>query len=268
MKWTCPFQNCFIVSHPRNFISPFTVFMRAIIFTFLILSFFISCSKDSVEQIKVKIPKDVIVPTEMVYIPEGDFIMGDADEKQTAKGEKTFLPAYLIDRFKTSRSEYAEFNSNYHFAENKGDFPATQLNYFDAESYCQFRGKRLPTETEWEKAARGTDGRKWPWLVYYKHPNDGFSGFIPEPVAKRGDWIGPYGLYGTGHNVWEWTSDWYDYPGMPKGKHKKHKVIRGGLLQTHTMIRFSPTWYRNFQYPNNRFNFVGVRCARDITLNP
>jgi formylglycine-generating enzyme required for sulfatase activity len=252
------------LSHIKIFPASIAFSNRVTVFTILMILLFCACSKDSVEQIQVVVPSGVVVPENMVYIPEGEFIMGSKEEERTAKGKKTILPAYLIDKYETSRSQYAEFSPNYHYSENKGSFPATLLNFFDAESYCKFRNKRLPTESEWEKAARGTDGRKWPWLVFYKHTNDGFSGFIPEPIAKRKNWIGPYGLYGTGHNVWEWTSDWYDYPQMPKKNRNKYKVIRGGLLQTHTMIRFSPTWFRNFQDPNNRFNFLGVRCARDI----
>ena len=265
MKWFYTFHNYFLVSSLKNFIFTFSTKTLFKVSTLLIFLFIISCTKESVEQIEVEIPSGILVPKEMIFIPKGEFIMGTDIEKKTSKEKKVFLPAFLIDRFETSRNKYAEFNPRYSFLENKGNFPAAKLNYFDAESYCKYRNKRLPTEAEWEKAARGIDGRKWPWLVYYKHPNNGFSGFIPEPVNKRKNWISPYGLYGIGHNVWEWTSSWYDYSGIPAEKQKKYKIIRGGLLQTHTIINFSPTWYRSFQNPNNRFNFLGVRCASNVS---
>ena len=134
------------------------------------------------------------------------------------------------------------------------------MTFTEAESFCQEQGKRLPTEIEWEKAARGTDGRKWAWKIYVDHPNNGFSGFMPEPVDKRTEWISPYGVYGMGHNVWEWVVDDYKM----EVREEKFKVIRGGLLQTHLTIQFSPTWFRNWMDPESKLNFMGFRCARDV----
>jgi formylglycine-generating enzyme required for sulfatase activity len=83
---------------------------------------------------------------------------------------------------------------------------------------------------------------------------------MPEPIDKRPAWISPYGVYGMGHNVWEWIMD--DYRLV--GREEKFKVIRGGLLQTHLTIKFSPVWFRNWMDPKEKQNFIGFRCAKDI----
>lgn len=229
------------------------------------LSFWLlSCSESSVEQIPVKVPPGVTVPEDMIYIPEGEFTYGHPDDPQTALGEKIFLKAYFIDRYELSRGEYRKRVPEYSVTPGKEKFPVPLVNYEEAKAYCVAAGKRLPTEREWEKAARGPRGGKWPWGKYQPHPNNGFSGFLPEQVDKRPEWISPYGLYGMGHNVWEWTSDDWDYNGMPGTEKGVYKVIRGGLYQTHLKIDFSPTWGRNYMDPAARYNFVGFRCARDV----
>lgn len=229
---------------------------------FLIFNLLVSCSEPEVKQIPVEIPKGVHVPPEMAYIPEGEFIMGNREDPRTLGGKKIRIQAYLIDRHEITRQQFNEFKSSYIFHPKKANYPVSHVSYEEASSYCSSKGKRLPQEAEWEKAARGIDGRKWPWRIYRPHPNDGFSGFIPEPVDKRKAWISPYGVYGMGHNVWEWVSDWYSYEGIPAAKRGKFKVIRGGLIQTHLTIKFSPTWFRNYMEPEKRFNFIGFRCAR------
>jgi formylglycine-generating enzyme required for sulfatase activity len=159
-----------------------------------------------------------------------------------------------------SNEKYKNFRLKHSFNMKRASWPVAFVTYAEAESFCKAEGKRLPTEIEWEKAARGTDGRKWPWRIFIYHPNNGFSGFMPEPVDKRPDWISPYGVYGMGHNVWEWIRDDYTL----EGREEKFKVIRGGLLQTHLTIKFSPTWFRNWMDPNDKYNFIGFRCAKDI----
>ncbi|NIQ00051.1 MAG: SUMF1/EgtB/PvdO family nonheme iron enzyme, partial [Nitrospinaceae bacterium] len=209
-----------------------------------------ACSDDAVEQIEVKVPSHVTVPAGMVFIPEGEFVYGHREDPRTALGRKVFLKAFLIDRYELSRGEYKKLNAGYRFTPGKEKFPVTHVTFGEAQAYCRSAGKRLPTEREWEKAARGPDGRKWPWGGYQKHPNNGFSGFIPEPVDRRREWISPYGIYGMGHNMWEWTADDWDYNGMPGSEKGKYKVIRGGLYQSHLKIDFSPTWARNFMEPS------------------
>jgi formylglycine-generating enzyme required for sulfatase activity len=235
----------------------------------LFLSFWLStCSDSSVEQIPVQVPAHVKVPKEMVYIPAGDFKYGHAEDPKTALGRKIFLKAYLLDRYEVSRGEYQKLNPNFAVHSGKEQFPVTWVPFAEAKSYCESAGKRLPTEQEWEKAARGPDGGKWPWGKYQAHPNNGFSGFIPEQVDQRQEWISPYGVYGMGHNVWEWTADDWDYNGMPGTEKGLYKVIRGGLYQSHLKIDFSHTWARNYMEPTVRYNFMGFRCAKDVASDP
>ncbi len=233
------------------------------VFIGILLGVLSGCSDSRVEQIEVQVPAGITVPGDMVYIPAGEFIMGHAEAPKTELGQKVFLKAFLIDRYEVARGDYRTQNPGYAVFPGKENYPVTLATFFEAEQYCRAVAKRLPTEAEWEKAARGTDGRKWPWRVYREHPNMGFSGFIPEAVDKHKSWISPYGLYGMGHNVWEWTADDYDFNGMPGAEQGKFKVLRGGLYQTHLVIKFSATWDRNYLEPTARYNFVGFRCARN-----
>ncbi|GIS85412.1 MAG: hypothetical protein CM1200mP16_17120 [Nitrospina sp.] len=73
-------------------------------------------------------------------------------------------------------------------------YPVTHVSYLESLEFCKAQGKRLPTEIEWEKAARGTDGGKMAMVEFVDHPNNGFSGFMSEPVDKRKEWISPYGV--------------------------------------------------------------------------
>ncbi|GJL79685.1 MAG: hypothetical protein NPINA01_26740 [Nitrospinaceae bacterium] len=238
--------------------------MRPVACIVFFLSFILlSCDSHKVEQIPVEIPAGVTVPEGMVYIPAGGFIMGHADDPKTEGGQTVMTDAYFIDRYEVSRGEYQEFKPADNFDPKRARLPVAWVTHQNAESYCQFRGKRLPTETEWEKAARGVDGRKWPWELYFDHPNNGFSGLQVEPVDKRSEWISPYGVFGMGHNVWEWTEDWYTYQGQPVSEKGMFKVIRGGLTQTHLTIKFSPAYFRNWIEPTASFNFLGFRCAMD-----
>jgi formylglycine-generating enzyme required for sulfatase activity len=223
----------------------------------------LACDSHEVEQIQVKVPAGVTVPEGMVYIPAGGFIMGHADDPKTVGGQTVRTDAYFIDTHEVTRGQYQAFESRDSFDPKRARLPVAWVSFQQAEAYCQSQEKRLPTETEWEKAARGVDGRKWPWERYFEHPNNGFSGLQVEPVDKRTEWISPYGVFGMGHNVWEWTQDWYAYKGQPGNEKEKFKVIRGGLTQSHLTVKFSPTYFRNWIEPTASFNFLGFRCARD-----
>ena len=151
--------------------------MRFFLLVILLLIFIYACEKDRVEQIKVNIPEGIIIPDDMAYIPSGNFIMGHSDYPDTKKGKIINQEAFLIDRFEVSREQFSNFKRDYRFHPKKSKFPASRVTFKQAEEYCKWNGRRLPTETEWEKSARGFDGRKWAWKKYYEHPNNGFSGY-------------------------------------------------------------------------------------------
>src|SRR3990167_11182773 len=115
------------------------------------------------------------------------------------------------------------------------DFPMSDVSYMEAESYCKSMGKRLPTEEEWEKAARGSDGRIWPWGNEF---GGGMANTIEskENGAVQGgsftDDVSPYGVYDMAGNLMKWTSSWYEaYPGSKLERPqfgKGYKVMKGG----------------------------------------
>jgi formylglycine-generating enzyme required for sulfatase activity len=140
-------------------------------------------------------------PEGMVLIPAGPFLYGEGDRQQTV-----VLPAFWIDLFEVTNIRHAEFRLT-EYDPIESHRPVTNVSWNQARQFCQSQGKRLPTEREWEKAARGTDGRQYPWGNAYDpalvNAESRHSG--PTDVGTFEEGRSPYGLYDMAGNVWEWT---------------------------------------------------------------
>jgi formylglycine-generating enzyme required for sulfatase activity len=212
---------------------------------------------------------------EMVLVPEGYFLMGtggnssagDADELPQTQ---VFLPAYYIDKYPVSNRQFMEFvlRAGYkaegkwqeYFSEGTADLPARMVSWNDAAAYAKWAGKRLPTEAEWEKAARGADGRTYPWGEEWS-----------STILPRGDLVydllsatqtaSPYGVMGMCGVLWQWTASYYaPYPFNPDAT-GTDRVLRGGCFSNgHNVIRCANRYNEG---PNVALNTFSFRCVKD-----
>jgi iron(II)-dependent oxidoreductase len=254
--------------------------------------------------------------TAMAQIPAGWFVMGSTDQDGRIGFEigvdelpqrKVHVRSFYIDRYEITEAQYLEFlmatgSKKYpgywkeagradSFPEGYDAYPVSDIDWFDADSYCRWAGKRLPTEAEWEKAARGTDGRPWPWGSRFEpgrantleasavwnapegQEHYGVKGW-KAPVGSYPQDVSPYGVYDMAGNVKEWTATAYrSYPGNPARTVKDSKtlkIIRGGsylteavFARTAARLAVLPTvgpretdgWHSDYTY--------GFRCAKN-----
>jgi formylglycine-generating enzyme required for sulfatase activity len=227
--------------------------------------------------------------TPMVEIPAGEFAMG-LDGVQALEDERplhrVWVDRFSMDLHEVATGQYAEFLAatqrpapwqwnSVDLAQHR-DRPVIGVDWSDADAYCRWKGRRLPTEAEWEKSARGTDGRLYPWGNWV--PNKDIANFalgarfsysqvlVPVQSYERGK--SPYGLYHMAGNVWEWVQDWYavNYYEVspeqnPQGPEAgQFKVLRGGSWSD--LSKYLLTYGRFKLPPETRNSYTGFRCAK------
>jgi serine/threonine-protein kinase len=224
-----------------------------------------------------------VMTSGMVRVPGGRFAMGtDASENPLEKPEhQVLVDIFFIDQFEVTLDEYYRFikETGYSVPRNwseewkKGKFssqeaklPVTYVSWFDAKAYAEWAGKRLPTEAEWEYAARGTDRRLYPWGNEFKANSANLRDPLKKeqlsPVASYPRDKSPFGVYDLAGNVSEWTdSDAAPYPGS-KTQYKPGKIVRGGSFAE--MPAGAMTTTRHVIQPNKQLPNVGFRCAKSL----
>lgn len=219
----------------------------------------------------------------MVLVPEGEFILGIDPQNQVsqfmtdttaalnAQPRQTIsLEAFYIDRYEVTFQQFTQFKPETAYEVKDIGEPVRGISWYEADAYCLWRRKRLPTEFEWEKAARGGDDRLFVWGNTF-HRDYANMGKTVRPGGNFKQDTTALGIYDLNGNVSEWTADWYQpYPDSKhkdKGFGKLYKVIRGGSIQKKEhgfMKEFTMVPYRNFAPPNQRFWDTGFRCARSL----
>lgn len=215
--------------------------------------------------------KEGNIPPGMVLVPAGEFDFGDRVTPDEKPRKRVHLDGFYIDKFEVTNQEFAEVFSSHLYNARKAAFPVSGVTWKEADQYARTVGKRLPTELEWEKAARGTDGRSYPWGFKFEAANVNGGPETLDHTAKVGSYrtgISVYGCMDMVGNVLEWTADWYQpYKGNPDIKTDYgmvFRVLRGGsyLYEDPFDLRCSR---RLYERPNTRREDFGFRCAIDAT---
>jgi formylglycine-generating enzyme required for sulfatase activity len=219
-------------------------------------------------------------PTGMVLVPKGPFLYGEDRHRETIDYD------YWIGMYPVTNEEFSAFVSAHGYQNqaywsqegwkwrtenniqspedwndakrNKSDHPVVGVSYYEAEAYATWVGKRLPTEQEWEKAARGTDGRMYPWGNEFdknKCNSDEAGIGHTMPITQYPDGISPNGCYDMAGNVWEWCASWYDDEELVR-------VRRGGSWDD--FPEFLRTSRRLGWLADNRWSELGFRLVQDI----
>ena len=237
-----------------------------------------------------------VKPNQMIHIPAGVFLMGRT-ERTSVEGagnndetpeHKVYVTGFYMDKYEVTNIQYREFVDATGIAPprhwkggrippGKDNHPVNYVSWFEANDYCHWVGKRLPTEAEWEKAARGPKGLRFPWGDTF----DPMKANTPQhwlALQKEGDTMpvgsfengkSPYGLYDMAGNLYEWTSSWYKpYPNNnePNAHYGyKNKIVRGGSWYdclSYGCGLSAPTFNRSRFAPIIRNKSFGFRCAK------
>jgi iron(II)-dependent oxidoreductase len=261
----------------------------------------------TIEEAQALLPKEQWEELDStISIAAGAFLMGtnfDRADAQDHPQHSVKLPEYRIDKYLVTNAQYARFLAETghrppstwkggRIPEGKLLHPVTLVNWYDAQAYAHWAGKRLPTEAEWEKAARGTDGRRWPWgnAMDPKRVNTYYNVGSTTSVDAYKTGVSPYGVYDMAGNVTEWVDDdFFPYEGTdapadvfvgkvakvvtPEDRAMKlseqvpvkqhYKVLRGGSWKSDPFSTAS--YHRGYDWPNYASDFFGFRCATDAS---
>ena len=221
---------------------------------------------------------------EMVRVDAGPFLMGslagDADE---APARRVLLPEFYIDKYEVTHQRYAQFLAatgrrapvdwpGGAMPPKLAAHPVVNVTFDDACAYAAWAGKRLPTEAEWEKAARGTDGRVYPWgnSAQGRKTASGADGKERLwPAGSFPDDVSPCGAFDMAGNAWEWTASWYEaYPGNDELEleyGRKFRVIRGGgAIDYYGAVATRRCADRARSVPYGAYDGLGFRCVMEV----
>ena len=222
------------------------------------------------------------------YVPTGKFIMGNDDGWAAQKpAHEVELDAFWVDETEVTNHMFAQcvkadaclppqnessyMRERYYLDMQYADYPVIYVSWQDANNYCTWAGRALPSEAEWEKAARGTDGRLYPWgnLPPNKDLLNNFNVSSLEDTVQVGSHpkgASPYGALDLAGNVWEWTADWFNpYPGGDLDASEYYgqifRVMRGG-----SFVDAADATTRYGNNPELRMHDIGFRCVLSATL--
>lgn len=260
------------------------------------------------EEIDIEIKRKI--DFEMILIPAGEFIMGDdGGDSDERPRHRVYLDEFYIMKYPVTNAQYKAFlddNPDYRvpcydpktlaydfledeakqycwdptkrtYPDGKANYPVVLVSFDDASAFAEWAKMRLPTEAEWEKAARGTDGRPYPWGHTPAEHMGGDkctrSGDIT-PVDKYPKGASPYGVMDMSGNIWEWCMDWYDANYYQKSAKKNpkganygdHRVVRGGGWLGDRAFYSVKCSTRDYAALGYRFHKLGFRCVSDHQL--
>jgi len=237
-------------------------------------------------------PKDGMT---LVYVPAGNFTMGDIALNAVyhdVKPHPVYLDSFWIDKTDITNKMYAMcvnagvcqaptkvrsyMRSSYYGNSQYDNYPVIYVNWNMAKTYCEWAGRELPTDAQWEKAARGTDGRTYPWgnsidcSVANYHGKENETDYCTGDTTEVGAYpngVSPYGALDMAGDVWQWVADWYDpsyYNHSPSSNPSgpasgQYRILRGGAwLDPEGLLRSAE---HDWLDPNITCNGLGFRCA-------
>ncbi|NJK89147.1 MAG: formylglycine-generating enzyme family protein [Myxococcales bacterium] len=233
-------------------------------------------------------PSVTEVASEQVPIPAGTLLMGDRNGDPSEYPEiRVSVRPFSIDRFEATNRQYRRCvdvkvcdPTPYldHAVLGQADHPVVGVSWFDAEAYCTWLGRRLPTEAEWEYAAKGDDLRKWTWSGRFEEGRaNGRSGDpfdLTAPVGSFSEGVSPFGVHDLSGNAAEWVQDWFDPTWYRTSQQKldprgpadgREKVVRGGSYRDVSHgLRVAARFGKS---PTEIEDTLGFRCATDSPEN-